>query len=123
MATQTVELELGGKVRQLKYTLWSVGKMGDHLGVELRINKLSEDLMGIPLPISALGELLWAGLVHEDENLTPDDVSRWVDQDNVKEVLDAFFSLFGGQLSETARQSVEQKLGMGTESEKLTNPT
>lgn len=115
MATKPVSLELGGKTRTLKYTLWAVGEIGERLGIKLRLNHLDEDLMATPLPLRALTTILWAGLIHEDKTLTEEEVGGWVDQDNVRDVLNAFFLLFGGRLSATARQSVEQKLGIEAE--------
>lgn len=115
MATQPVTLVLGNKTRTLKYTLRAVSQIGERLGLKLRLNHLDEDLMATPLPLSALEVILWAGLIHEDKDLTVEQVGEWVDQDNVRDVLNAFFSLFGGRLSETARQSVEQRLGIETE--------
>lgn len=112
MATKAVTIELGGKERRLKYTLWAVGEVGERLHIKLRLSHLNEDLLGTPLSLRALTTILWAGLIHEDKTLTEEQVGEWVDQDNVRDVLAAFFSLFGGQLSETQRQSVEQKLGI-----------
>lgn len=112
MATKPVTLELGGKTRSLKYTLWAVGEIGERLAIKLRLNHLDEDLMATPLPLRALTTILWAGLIHEDKTLTEEQVGEWVDQNNVREVLAAFFSLFGDRLSETTRQTVERKLGV-----------
>jgi hypothetical protein len=121
MATKDVRLTLGGKERTLKYTLWSVGEIGDRLGLKLRLNHLAEDLMEAPLSLRALTTILWAGLIHEDQSLTEQQVGEWVDQDNVREVLDAFFSLFGGRLPENTRRAVAEKLGV--ESETVLTPT
>lgn len=112
MATKAVTLELGGKTRSLKYTLWAVGEIGERLGIKLRLNHLNEDLLSTPLSLRALTTILWAGLIHAEPELTEREVGEWVDQDNVRDVLAAFFSLFGAQLSETAREAVEQKLAL-----------
>ena len=116
MATQAVTVRLGGKERTLKYTLRAVSQIGERLGIKLRLNHLDEDLTSTPLPLSALEVILWAGLIHEDKDLKPEQVGEWVDQDNMKDVLSAFFSLFGARLSETARASVERTLGVEAES-------
>ena len=112
MATKAVAIELGGKPRQLKYTLWAVGEIGERLGIKLRLSHINEDLLSTPLPLRALTTILWAGLIHAEPELTEREVGGWVDQDNVREVLDAFFVLFGDRLSATARESVEQKLAL-----------
>ena len=120
MATQATKLTLGGKERTLKYTLWAVGQVGDKLGIKVRLNRLTEDLMETALPPSTLSVLLWGALIHEDETLTPEQVGKWVDQDNAQEVFAGFFSLFGGRLSETTRRQMGEKLGIESESEVLT---
>ena len=51
--------------------------------------------MDKPLPLSSLRTILWAGLVHENKDLTPEEVGGWVDQENFGEVMRCFFSLFG----------------------------
>lgn len=114
MASRPVELELGGRKRKLRLTLWSVGEIGERLGIKVRLNTLQEDLLAVPLPLSALSLLLWAALVHEDKTLTPEIVGEWVDQDNAAEVLAGFFSLFGARLSETTRREIVEKM-MGEE--------
>ena len=114
MASRPVTIELDGKPRRLRLTLWSVAEAGDRLGIKVKLNTLEQDLLSVPLPLSTLSVLLWAALVHEDETLTPEQVGKWVDQDNAGEVLQAFFSLFGGRLSETTRRAVEERLGVET---------
>ena len=124
MASEAVAVELGGKSRRLKYTLYSISELGEKLGLRVRLNHLEEDLLSHELPLSALAVLVWAGLVHEDESLTVDQVAKWVDQDNAAEVFRAFFSLFGDRLSGTARTTLGKKLGVPeSEPEMETSPT
>lgn len=115
MASRPVKITLGGSERTLRLTLWSVAQVGDRLGIKVKLNSLQEDLLAVPLPLETLSLLLWAALVHEDEALTPVQVAKWVDQDNAGEVLNAFFSLFGGRLSETARQQIAERVGIPTD--------
>lgn len=116
MATRTVTVDLGGQTRRLKLTLWSVERVGETLGINVKLNSLQEDLLAVPLPLKTLSLLLWAALVHEDDSLTPDQVAKWVDQDNAAEVLNAFLELFGGRLSATAKQTIAESMGVpGTE--------
>ena len=112
MASKPVGVYLDGQYRKLRLTLWSVGEVGDRLGIKVKLNSLQEDLLAVPLPLSTLSLLLWAALVHEDKTLTPEIVGGWVDQDNAAEVLSAFFSLFGARLSETTRREIGEKLGV-----------
>lgn len=88
-------MKLGGKERQLRYDLNAIAEVGERLGIEVRLDQLGSDLLDKPLPLSALRIILWAGLRHEDDTLTPEDVGAWVDQDNIGEVMQCFFSLFG----------------------------
>lgn len=115
MATVPVDVDLGGRTRRLKLTLWSVSQVGERLGIKIRLNALQEDLLSVPLPISTIQLLLWAALIHDDEELTPEQVGKWVDQDNMIEVMGRFFSLFGGRSSETTIQQIRNNLGMPNE--------
>ena len=94
MAGPSVMLELGGKERRLRFDLNAVAEIGERLDITVRLDELGKDLMSKPLPLSALRILLWAGLRHEDSELTPETVGSWVDQDNIREVAERFFTLF-----------------------------
>ena len=89
-----ITLDLGGKTRRLRYDLNSVAEIGERLGITVRLDSLGEDLLGKDLPLRSLRVLLWAGLVHEDPELTEEAVGSWVDQDNFGEVTQSFFGLF-----------------------------
>lgn len=110
MAGRTVTIELGGKERHLKFDLNAVAEIGERLNVTVRLEKLAEDLLSTPLPLSALRVLLWAGLRHEDPELTPEQVGAWVDLDNIGEVWDRFFTLFGDKFSAKVGATVGQML-------------
>ena len=107
-----VTLDLGGKERRLRYDLNAIAEIGDRLGVRVRLDHLQEDLLGVPLPLSTLRLILWAGLIHEDPDLDPKQVGAWVDLENVREVGEAFFQLFGARLPPAGRQAVADKLGV-----------
>ena len=106
MAGRTVTIELGGKERHLKYDLNAIAEIGERLDITIRLQRFAEDLMSTPLPFSALRVILWAGLVHEDPDLTPQQVGAWVDLDNMQEVWDRFFTLFGDKFSAKIEQTV-----------------
>ena len=108
MAGRTVTVNLGGKERQLKFDLNAIAEIGERLKVTVRLEKLAEDLMSTPLPLSALRVLLWAGLRHEDPELTPEQVGAWVDLDNIGEVWDRFFTLFGDKFSAKVEAAIQQ---------------
>ena len=96
MDGNTVTLELGGRARRLKYDLNAIAEIGERLGITVRLSNLGGDLLERELPLKAVRTILWAGLVHEDPDLTEEKVGSWVDQDNLQEVMERFFGLFGG---------------------------
>lgn len=119
MSGRGVRLTLGGKERRLKYDLNAVAEIGDRLGLRIRLGHFEEDLMGAPLPLKALRTLIWAGLVHEDQALTEEQIGGWVDQDNIREVMERFFSVFGATSS--VAQDLASKM-MGDEAAQSEEP-
>jgi len=113
-----VTLKLGGKGRTLRYDLNAIAELGDRLEIRVRLDHLQEDLLGVPLPLSSLRLLLWAGLIHEAKDLTPEEVGAWVDMENIAEVTQGFFQLFGARLSTAkGRKAVADKLGISVPEE------
>ena len=105
----TVVLNLGGKERRVRYDLNAIAEIGDRLDIKVRLDNLGADLLGRELPLRALRTILWAGLIHEDENLTEQEVGKWVGQDNMGEVLEGFFGLFGGIGAEEKEKPAKPK--------------
>lgn len=68
------------KKRNLRYTLNSLAEIEDKLGVPL--SKMGE----IDLGIKSIRTMLWAGLIHEDVELTETEVGNMVDFSNLEEV-------------------------------------
>ena len=95
------KLTLGGRERTLRYDLNAVAEIGDRLGLEVRIASLGDDIFSKPLPLSALRTVIWAGLIHEEPDLTEKEVGAWIDEDNWAEVFKVFFSRFGATSQET----------------------
>lgn len=95
------KVELGGKARILRYDLNALAEIGDKLGIEVRLSHLGEDLLDARLPLSALRTFVWAGLLHEEPELTEREVGGWVTEDNWREVFDSFFSRFAATSPET----------------------
>lgn len=108
MAGRTVTIELGGKERHLKYDLNSLAEIGERLNITVKLNSFAEDLMSTPLNPSALRVLLWAGLRHEDPDLTVEQAGAWVDLDNIGEVWERFFTLFGDKFSAKVEEAISQ---------------
>lgn len=72
-----VEIKLDKK-RTLRFTLNALAEMEDKMGVPL--SKMSEVEMGI----KTVRTMLWAGLIHEDEDLTEREVGNMVDFENLE---------------------------------------
>lgn len=68
------------KARNLRFTLNSLAEIEDRLGVPL--SKMSE----VELGIKSVRTMLWAGLIHEDPELTEMEVGNMVDFDNIEYV-------------------------------------
>lgn len=90
----TLLKDFGGKDRYLRYDANAWADMGDKLGLTIRIGHIQEDLMDAPLPLSAVRVLIWGGLIHAEPELTERDVGSWIDEDNMMDVLQVFFSRF-----------------------------
>ena len=68
------------KKRTIRFTLNALAEIEDALGVPL--SKLSE----VELGVKTVRTMLWAGLLHEDDELTEKQVGNWVDFENLEEV-------------------------------------
>ncbi len=88
-------ITLNGEERRLRYDLNAWAEIGDRLGLTVRIAHVQQDLLEARLPLRALRTVLWAGLIHENNKITEEEVGSWVDTDNMAEVLKDFFSHFG----------------------------
>jgi hypothetical protein len=75
---KAIPIELD-KQRRLRYDLTALADIEERLGVD-SITEFFEQ----PLKFSTIRTILWAGLIHEDENLTEREVGRWIDGDNYK---------------------------------------
>jgi hypothetical protein len=74
-----VKIELD-KVRNLRYTMNSLAEIEDALGVPL------SEMGNIKMTIKNVRVILWAGLIHEDKELTIEEVGDFVDLTNFEEV-------------------------------------
>lgn len=82
-----VEIELDKK-RTLRYTLNALAELEDVLGVPL------SELEGVQMGMKQVRAFLWAGLIHEDKELTLEQVGDMVDFENMKEVNDKITEAF-----------------------------
>lgn len=109
MAHRTIKL--GGAERSLKYDLNAISEIGDRLDIKVRLSHVGEDIMGTPLPLKAIRTILWAGLLHERPDLDEMEVGKWVDQDNMAEVMQFFFGFFSST-SPDLQEQVAAKMGL-----------
>ena len=86
----TIELD---KVRKIRYTLNALAEIEEKLGAKL------DQLDKIDMGIKELRTFLWAGLIHEDAELTEREVGNLVDFDNMEyinqKITEAFQSATG----------------------------
>lgn len=86
------------KPRNLRYDLNAIALIGEKLNLTIRLAHLQEDLFQQGFPLRALRTVIWAGLLHEDSSLTEEFVGGLVDAENLREVMSAFFGLFGSSV-------------------------
>ena len=79
-------ITLGGRKRHLKFDLMALTLLRDRLNIVGPFKDFTDNLWSTPLPLSALRLILWAGLRHEDPNLTEKQVGSWIDLDNISEI-------------------------------------
>jgi hypothetical protein len=77
--TGYVEVELD-KVRKIFFDLNALGELEERLGVPL------DELQNVKLSIKNVRTLIWAGLIHEDEDLTEQYVGKLVHVGNLQHV-------------------------------------
>jgi len=83
MPAKSIAIELGGKQRHLRYDFNSLVALEDELGVT--VDKIESFVSG-SVKLRDLRTLIWAGLVHEDDGITPKDVGAWIDFQNIEKI-------------------------------------
>ena len=71
-----VEIELD-KTRQIRFTLNALAELEDKLGMSLT------ELEGLNMGVKQIRTFLWAGLIHEEPELTEAAVGNMVDFENI----------------------------------------
>jgi len=64
--------------------------------------------------LRATRDMLWAGLRHEDESLTPRQVGKWLNLDNVQEIAAKVMEAVEGHLPEPEGKKLGELLENGT---------
>lgn len=89
MKKNLVAIELGGKERNLFYSLNSLELIEDITGQSL--DKVTKNVN-----MKTLKVLVYAGLVHEDKELTLDAVGEMIGFNDIERVSEAIGRAFGG---------------------------
>lgn len=102
-----VAIELD-KVRHLQFDLNAFAEMEEKFGsIEEALNILQKG------KLKALRTILWAGLVHEDENLTEAQVGSFIDLTNIQQVAeklnDAIMSALPNDTEEESDPNLQKK--------------
>ena len=76
MPKKSVPIELGGKTRHLRYDFNALVALEETLNIPIsEIGKL----MSGSVKIKDLRSIFWAGLIHEDNGITANEVGEWLD--------------------------------------------
>ena len=111
----TLLRDFGGADRYLRYDFNAWAAIGDRLGIKIRFASFQDDLLNAPLPLSALRTLIWGGLLHAEPDLTEQQVGAWIDEDNMLDVFQAFFSRFDGTSSPEVQAALRTAMGVPDE--------
>lgn len=104
-----VEIELD-KPRRLRFTLNSLAELEDKLGVG--IQEIGEVLSNPRMKDLLL--LLWAGLIHEDEELTVERVGNMIDLSNMDMLSDKLGEAFSASNGSSQKKvTAAKKAGAG----------
>jgi len=122
MAQPFVTIELD-KPRKLRFDLWSLKALQDKTG--LKLSQLGEFMAETQDDIEKMATLLWAGLVHEDKDLTVEKLMSTITWDKLSESLGKVYEAFSDNLGLRESEDIEknesrakeqkpQKNGIGT---------
>src|SRR3990167_4322412 len=111
----TLLQDFGGRDRRLRYDMNAWADIGERLGIRVRMGHFKEDLLEVALPISAARTIIWGGLLHEEPALDERTVGTWIDEGNMVQVLEAFFSRFDGTSSPEVQAAMREAMGISDE--------
>lgn len=98
---QPVYITLNGEEKQLKYTLNSFAEMEDKYGnVDDALNAMEKG------SIKAVRFMLWAGLIHADENLTEKEVGAMIELSDLQELSDKMNEVMAQDLPDKEENKV-----------------
>jgi hypothetical protein len=97
-----VDFNYFGKPRHLKFDINAIADVEREIGIGVN-SIMSQERMGLDI----LRVLLWAGLRHEDQSLTPYKIGNWIQKylvDNKSNIIEAM-NKFQGSILEAFRLS------------------
>lgn len=101
MAYTPIQLD---KIRNFRYGMKAISMIEKKL--KTTVSKMDFD----SLSMEDTATVIWAGLVHEDKNLTPDKVMDLVDEhSNIQTVVEAMGEAFSGAFSNNAEEKTNSK--------------
>lgn len=113
-------INIGGEERTLRFDMNAMAEIEERLDITLRPASIQEDLLELanrPMKLAKTARIvLWAGLIHKNPELRLEDVGKWVDFENVQEVMNGFLAQFP-EMSAEAEDAVKTALGVETETE------
>jgi len=105
MSGYGIHIELNGKARRLRYDLNALAEVEEKLGISIA------QFADVPISIRTIRTLIWAGLIHEDADITEKDVGAWIGPgglsmtDAMGAVGKALAEAFGGENPTTPEQA------------------
>jgi len=105
MAKPFVTIELD-KPRKLRFNLWSLKALQDATG--LKLSELGAFLAETQEDIEKMATLLWAGLIHEDKDLTVDKLMEIITWDKLSESLTKIYEAFATDMGMAESEEIEK---------------
>ena len=85
MPKKSIPIELGGKTRQLRYDFNALVALEDAL--DISISEIGK-LMSGSVRLKDLRSIVWAGLLHDNEEVTEKEVGGWLELSVLGDVAD-----------------------------------
>lgn len=82
MAKEAVKITICGKERTVKYPVFALIKLKKDTGIQLKDLQDKDKAEDLETIVS----IIWAGLIHEDDSLTVEDVAKDIELDQLEEV-------------------------------------
>lgn len=92
-----IEVQLD-KTRHLRYTLGSFAYLEETYGdIDTAFNAMEKGSM------TAIIDIIYAGLIHEDDTLTKKQVSHMIDMDNMNDIVEQITKAMGNDVNGTTK--------------------